>query len=139
VKIGFTGTRNGMTPTQRMTLEAMFHITQSENRQVEFHHGDCEGADAEAAKLATEYGFWVVSHPPTDERYRAFAPANEVREPKPYLERDKDIAIECDTLVAAPYQDREVQRSGTWATVRYARKQGKPRDIILPNGDVKRD
>lgn len=47
----------------------------------------------------------------------------EERPAKPYLERNKDIANEgIDGLIAAPSGWVEELRSGTWATVRYARK-----------------
>jgi hypothetical protein len=39
--------------------------------------------------------------------------------------------------VACPRTDQEQRRSGTWATVRYARKVGKPVLIIGRDGKIK--
>jgi predicted Rossmann fold nucleotide-binding protein DprA/Smf involved in DNA uptake len=52
-------------------------------------------------------------------------------EKKPYLDRNKDIVRVSIGLIAAPKTNKEEQRSGTWSTVRYATKTGKPL-IILP-------
>jgi hypothetical protein len=54
--------------------------------------------------------------------------------PKPPLERNGDIVAECDFLIAAPAEDRDQVRSGTWATIREARRQGRPVVLVLPNG-----
>jgi bifunctional non-homologous end joining protein LigD len=37
-----------------------------------------------------------------------------------------------------PAEPEEQLRSGTWSTVRFAKKQGKPVFVILPDGTVKR-
>jgi hypothetical protein len=39
-------------------------------------------------------------------------------------------------VIAAPMSSAEILRSGTWATIRYARKAGKPVLIIWPNGEL---
>jgi hypothetical protein len=39
--------------------------------------------------------------------------------------------------VAAPRTPIETLRSGTWATVRYARAYGRPVWIVLPDGSVR--
>jgi predicted Rossmann fold nucleotide-binding protein DprA/Smf involved in DNA uptake len=48
------------------------------------------------------------------------------------LERNKDIVSESDFLIAAPDSKKERLRSGTWATVRHARKLGKRVMILEP-------
>ncbi len=40
-------------------------------------------------------------------------------------------------LGACPRSAEEETRSGTWPTVRYARKQGKPVYLVLPDGEVR--
>lgn len=42
------------------------------------------------------------------------------------LARNRRIVAAVDVLIAAPETDREELRSGTWATIRYARAAGKP-------------
>ena len=51
------------------------------------------------------------------------------------LLRNAVIVDGCDLLVAIPAGDREEWRSGTWATVRYARKIKREHIIIWPNGE----
>jgi predicted Rossmann fold nucleotide-binding protein DprA/Smf involved in DNA uptake len=41
------------------------------------------------------------------------------------LARNKDIVRETDFLVIAPHGNREILRSGTWQTARFAKKSGK--------------
>ena len=57
-----------------------------------------------------------------------------VHTPKDYLERNHDIVDETDMLIATPGEEQEVQRSGTWATIRYARKQKRTILTIYPSG-----
>jgi hypothetical protein len=92
----------------------------------EFHHGDCVGADAQAHLIANPYTT-VIIHPPLADRLRAGCDPSygSILTPKPYLERNHDIVDACDLLIAAPVGP-EIQRSGTWATVRYARSIGRP-------------
>lgn len=51
---------------------------------------------------------------------------------KPPLKRNYDIVDACDILLAAPRTLTEELRSGTWATIRYARKTGKKYLILAP-------
>ena len=59
-----------------------------------------------------------------------------MRKPKPYLERNKDIVDETGLLIATP-KGEEIVRSGTWSTIRYARKNHKKIIIIMPNGNLR--
>jgi len=52
------------------------------------------------------------------------------------LERNSDIVADSDLLLATPRFYEEELRSGTWATVRRARKANKPLIIVWPNGKV---
>lgn len=86
-----------------------------------FHHGDEPHGDKEGAALAETYGFEAVPHPP--KTWTA----------KDLLARDKEIAAVSQLMIAAPRTDKEELRSGTWATVRYARKRLVP-VIMLARG-----
>lgn len=132
MKVGFSGTQQGMTPEQMETLRWAFSVL---TYPIEFHHGDCIGADEEAHLIVRGFPSKVVGHPPVKENKRAFCEFDEEREPKEYLKRNWDIAEETDILFITPKEDKERKiGSGTWATYRYARKQGKPVLIILPDG-----
>jgi hypothetical protein len=77
----------------------------------------------------------VESHPPTDDRMRAFAPSDHIGQPLPYLKRNEAIVIASDVLIAAP-DSPERKRSGTWATVRFARKLKRTIYIVMPCGRI---
>ena len=97
----------------------------------EFRHGDCVGADAEAHELITGLCPTIIIHPCHISTMRAWCKAQTVLGIKAPLERNHDIVDAVDILIAAPYTNEEQLRSGTWATIRYARKQGK-QVIVLP-------
>lgn len=123
-RVGFTGSRVGMSVKQTIALRAVLSSTD------EFHHGDCLGADAEAHRIAREAGVRaIVVHPPSDPKARAFCAGDVQRAPVPYLIRNRSIVNETEFLIAAP-RGPEVLRSGTWATVRYARKVGKEVHVL---------
>ena len=135
MKIGFTGTHKGMTDQQQFKLSLLLaHLDVSE-----LHHGDCIGADAEAHALAIEMGIHVVIHPPDNDAKRAFCLPGlmdiTILPSKPYLARNRDIVEACDVLIAAPKENREQLRSGTWATVRYAR-QAKKQIVLLDHPSI---
>jgi len=121
-----------MTEAQRHGLERLFEDLPI----VEFHHGDCRGADEEAHDIAKAFALSIVVHPPEDPKARAFCVGDEVRPPRPYLKRNADIVAAADVLIAAPASLHEVLRSGTWATVREARRRGKRVYIIGPEGEL---
>lgn len=132
MKIGFSGTQYGMTGPQQA---AVFLTIDRLAAEVELHHGDCVGADAEMHEQARRLRFRVVIHPPADPKKRAFCrDADEVRPERPYLERNQAIVDACDVLIAAPAGVRPVMRSGTWSTIRRAEKKGIPIFAYGPDG-----
>jgi hypothetical protein len=134
MKIGFTGTREGMRQVQREAVATLL----AELRGTAFHHGDCIGADEQAAEIARAIGYEIHSHPPSNAAIRAFSQADVELEPKDYLVRNREIVEATQMLVAAP-AGPEVQRSGTWSTVRYARRRGRQIRIVTPDGTVTGD
>jgi hypothetical protein len=121
VKIGFTGTQVGMSDRQKQILQDMLAYF----RPLEFHHGDCIGADAEAHDIVASIGLKIVIHPPLNGSKRAFKTADVVLEAKDYLQRNHDIVDATEVLIVAPKTDQEELRSGTWATYRYGVRTGK--------------
>lgn len=136
MRVGFTGTRAGLTTEQSLAFRRALpaEITW-------FRHGCCVGADEDAVRIVNAL----------DPRPSIFgAPSNignltsefaldacddttgEFSDP---LDRNRDIVNGCDLLIACP-RGPEERRSGTWSTVRYARKQGKRIVIVWPDGST---
>lgn len=127
--VGFTGTRNGMSDRQKEHLRKFL-----ENFASEFHHGDCVGADEEAHLIALEVKIpKIVIHPPAQRvlaagctfKYGHAESQVVLLSPAPYIVRNHNIVEATQGLVAAPQTMQEQVRSGTWATVRHARKMHK--------------
>jgi hypothetical protein len=129
MNIGFTGTQRGMSDKQQIAFEC---IVSGNIFIQELHHGDCIGADTDAHNIFEMVDAVTVIHPPIKSKKRAFSKCSAILAPKPYLERNHDIVNATDLLIAAPETIEEVLRSGTWATIRYARKRNKPVIILAP-------
>jgi hypothetical protein len=136
MKVGFTGTQRGLTKAQSFTLAKILHKL-TKHRMSEFHHGDCIGADKRAHDMvfSLHADVKIVIHPPENESKRAFCRSEHIMPAKDYLARNQDIVDECHVLLACPGEVEEQQRSGTWATVRRARKAKKSVWFIFPSGD----
>lgn len=128
MKVGFTGTRQGMSQAQK----EQFVLLMYDLHPTEFHHGDCEGADAEAHDIIREFfpTCKIVVHPPVSNYLRAFKQGDEILEPLPYLVRDKKIVDATHYLIGAPLCDIEEKGSGTWYTIKYASETLKNRTIL---------
>lgn len=149
MKIGFTGTRQGLTEVQHNELSDLFYgLLGEEIIDAEVHHGGCVGADEEFHNIATLYRaiyltgeedrLPIVIHPAqVPMSLQAAGLRGKRLSPKPPLERNHDIVDETDVLIATPFESEEQQRGGTWSTIRYARKLERPIYIVLPDGTVK--
>lgn len=119
VILGVTGSRDNR--PDRLILKLMKFF--SENDVSELHHGDCTGWNYQAFLVADDFGVKTVSHPPCKDAFRANTNSNVIMPEKPYLNRNKDIVNASTYLIAAP-DGPERKRSGTWSTVRYAKRVG---------------
>jgi len=120
-----------MTANQKKKLKRLLE----RKKPTEVHHGDCVGADKEFHDISYGLKIPIVIHPPSKNGKRAFCTDAEcVHETKPFIDRNHDIVDACVVLFATPNSETEVLRSGTWATVRYAKKMRKRVIIIYPNG-----
>lgn len=129
MKVGFTGTRKGMSKCQKKELlDRLLFLN-----PIEFHHGDCLGADAEAHSIVREHfpATKIIIHPPSNPKDRAFCKGDRTYLPVEYLERNKEIVNSVNVMIATPKTDKEELRSGTWATIRFAWKVDRT-IIILP-------
>jgi hypothetical protein len=134
MKIGMTGSRNGITNEALQTLTTFIDINLTEI--IEVHHGDCIGADKIFHDICFTKNFKIVIHPPKNNTMRAFCKSEFILPAKEYLERNRNIVDSSDILIAFPATETEELRSGTWATIRYARKQNKKIIIINTNGKI---
>ena len=129
MKIGFTGTQIGMSDHQKeqMVLELQKYEV------AEFHHGDCIGADADAHNIIRAFfpECKIVIHPPTVSQKRAWCKGDEIKQTYDYLTRNKHIVNDSELLVGSPSSNVEELRSGTWSTIRYAKKTFR-QHIVLP-------
>lgn len=128
MKIGFTGTREGMSQEQK----EQFVLKCIELGITEFHHGDCEGADAEAHDIIREFfpDVHIEVYPPKSTYRQAFRKGDLHHPPDDYIPRDRKIVDNTEFLIGAPLQDDEQLRSGTWTTIRHARKTKKPYKVL---------
>lgn len=131
--VGFTSTRDGLSKPQLIRLAAVLH--HSYLLPAQFHHGDCIGGDDEGAEMAYRMGYEVHGHPPINESRRAFNFYTHVwHQAKDYHPRNHDIVDSTPVTVGAPKDYSPEANSGTWATIRYAMKQGKLVYVFLPDG-----
>ena len=139
-RVGFSGTREGMTPAQRAAaLECVMGPSGWDGGRVDLRQGLCVGADSQVVyDVAGCPGVSVFGHPGchAGSAYRAEIEVEQlcdkvhpVRHP---LDRNRDIVDNTDRLVAAPGPNSR----GTWHTIRYAMSEGKRVDIVHPSGAV---
>lgn len=136
MNLGFTGSKQGMTPRQYLQVSEL--LTTIDPHRA--HHGDCFGSDAQFHGLCRERGIYIVGHPGMDQYgetpYRAYCDVDEIEATLPYLERNRIIIDRCGTIIAAPKSFEEEIRSGTWFTVRKARKRKRTVYIVFPDGKI---
>lgn len=126
IKYGFTGTRNGMSTEQKNNVIKLLQKDIDDKKKIEAHHGDCIGADKDFHNICTNLKITVIIHPPDNDKLRAFCKSDNVRNQLPYLDRNKNIVNETNILIACPVSKDEELRSGTWMTIRYAKKINRP-------------
>lgn len=137
MKYGFTGTRHGLTAEQLHCLQDVaIDMTKGS-------HGACFGADREFHGLFPAIPMEIY---PSDEGQHQWAVATckgakDVIHPIMLpIPRNHQIVNTVERMVAAPLGHIEQFRgSGTWATIRYARKLRRPLIILWPGGRVSRE
>jgi hypothetical protein len=105
------------------------------------HHGVCVGADAQFHGYAKEREIYIIGHPGIRRDGKCFTRADVVCDEtlpvKLFLDRDRDIVLASDVMIATPQQFEEVFfGSGTWATYRFAKLHKKPLYLIMPDGRI---
>jgi predicted Rossmann fold nucleotide-binding protein DprA/Smf involved in DNA uptake len=140
IPMGFTGTRAGVTVSQRVVLGAILE----EARPSVVYHGGAYGADEDFHNIIRTHerlairSTKIIVYPhnlPYDIAMGLIEPF-EYQEKSPPLQRNRKIVSLCDVLVACPKTYTEEQRSGTWATIRYAKTIKRWTIFIWPGGDL---
>jgi hypothetical protein len=132
-RLGFTGTSHGVQRPAAVALRRLF----LELEPGVVHHGDCIHADALAFRFARDARALTHCHPPDNPRKRAWTTPNDFMEPElPYIVRNHNIVDRTLMMVAVPAFFEEELRSGTWATIRYARKLERPLLLVMPDGSI---
>lgn len=147
-RISITGTRRGLTDLQDVLLDGLLDFG-GLGETGEFHHGSCRGVDVQAAQLVCRSfvpgKVRIVAHPGHSAKGRDLAENadyadsgvdDEVLPSKTHFARNRDLVTLCDELIACPGKMEEEASGGTWYTINYARKVGKPLTIIWPDGGL---
>jgi hypothetical protein len=132
----FTGTQEGMTLGQLSRVRALLR----ELSPKYVLHGACVGADDEFDEIAAVMGIKRHVFPSTvaakrvsDARLRSRTGSEVViHEAAQPLVRNRTMVNYGEAVIACPKSDAEVLRSGTWATIRYARRRRKLHEVVTP-------
>jgi hypothetical protein len=149
-RIGFTGTRDGMSKPQLREVERLLILFGPQ--LCELHHGDCVGADEQAHDLALKLELSsIVIHPPEKKAMRSFCIDKKIPDgsrtsvvqvpAKDYFARNRDIVQASDVLIGTPHPLASPGRGGTWYTISHAQKIWEGRNpiyIVLHDGSVQR-
>lgn len=134
--VGFTGSsRKAPSIEQARALGRTLAKLYSDGYK-QLHHGEARCADTLANNVARDIGYRTVGHPATISDHRTSV--DERYTPAPPLHRNRMIVALASHLVAMP-AGLEIRRSGTWATIRYARKAGIPITIIWRDGTITKE
>ncbi len=135
----FTGTRIGMTERQVVTLHNLALWKDID----QIHHGACVGADREFHFIARLHRINLIyTHPSNFSQYRWAVDVDSstyqlvIETIKAPLIRNRKMVEASGIVIACPSTQIEELHSGTWSTVRYARKLGKDLFIINPDGGI---
>lgn len=102
----------------------------------EFHHGDCIGADDEAATIVhfLAPNVKIHAHPCTYTGMRANNPFTDIEHPvdTPFS-RNRTIVKTCENMIGISWTEEESPKGGTWYTINYAKKLRRNLFIIFPD------
>lgn len=138
--VGFTGTRRGMTAIQKEQVTKLV-ISLRESGYSIARHGMCVGADEDFHNIVRELEFYVIGHPGVNSRgacpSRGRTKPDLILEALPFIERNHIISDFSSVMIATPkalYE--EFRGSGTWATIRYTKRQHRKLFIVYPTGMI---
>ena len=136
IRIGFTGNRNGLSDNQKENIVNFLNQC-DQHAKILVHHGDCVGSDTDFHNICVDHRtntnkkLSIIILPPDKSILRGFNKVDPKfgdieMEPKPYLVRNDLIVKNSDIVIGCPTNsNEEVLRSGTWSTIRKAKKAKK--------------
>jgi hypothetical protein len=144
--VGFSGSRHGMTQKQISVVRHLLNDWRVIGVDRIFRHGCCVGADSQADGIAREFLYKVAAHPgPSNDAndcYDAMKALGvkfwEENPRKNYLERNVDIVMKSNILIATPNKMTfSLQgRGGTLYTTRVAVERGRKVYLVLADGTI---
>lgn len=144
MKIGFTGTRDGMSNKAKDTVYNVLEKYKPD----EVHHGNCIGADGDFINICVFQVKipYIIAHPGMSYFSNVVGPqttniSDEYKKPDTHFKRNRTIVDSTDLLIAVPKKkpDATEQGGGTWYTINYARKKQKPIIIVWPDGSTQEE
>jgi len=124
--VGFTGTRKiELITEQRLSdlLKTLISFKIDYDTDLTVVHGCAEGTDTYFHNLCLLENISIIGRPCKNTKLENF---DLLYDPAPPLKRNKEIVNDCNILIALPInKNQEELRSGTWATIRYAKAQNK--------------
>jgi hypothetical protein len=136
MKISVTATRIGLTTKQSKAAVMLLRKLKPDI----LIHGAANGGDSELHDLAKLMGINVEVYPAVGVASNVnnlhYVDGDVIHFPAAPLVRNKTMIDAASITLAFPGEMYEVLRSGTWASIRYARSKGTTLYIIYPNGII---
>lgn len=139
MNVGVTATADGLARQQELVLASLLSDLRTDDVDW-LLHGCCTGGDEQLALRARRLGYLLHGLPGRG----LLDPArslilNDRLDPvpstkTPELTRNRHIVAAVGVLLAGPSGFTEERRSGTWATIRYAKAARLPLIIVYPDG-----
>jgi len=137
-RLGFTGTREGLTVGQRQALDRRVQELVCEHAgKVVAVHGACVGADAAFDRVCIDHTIPRSHRPgpvPALRMKNSQTLGSFVFSPEPFEVRNKKIAESVDHLLVCPKQMTEQRRGGTWQTYRFGLRRDIQITTFFPDG-----
>jgi hypothetical protein len=131
-----------MTMPQSTMVGQLLEHFRSDIFEANFHHGNCVGADEEAAAIARYYNYVITAYPADLTKWQSDFKSDFYKPVTGPLTRNRAIVKDSDVIIAAPNAMmeplvRNTRGSGTWYTIRHARKKERKCVIVWRDGGVK--
>lgn len=107
-----------------------------------FHHGSCVNGDDQAGWVAHKMGYYIIVHPPLDDKLRAYSYYDSMEKEADYLQRDRDMVDQSRFLISAPdHYVTEMPKNrrgmgGTWYTTKYAFSVHRDGAFVWPDASI---